>query len=122
MKIRLERVLLLILAVIVLFFGAAVSQAQQKSTASLGSLSGTNSPVTSSNGAAKARENAVNVWMELHRDDSSEGVALLKRAVDETNDTAVKQRLLWAVSKALASCSPFDKRKCETAAKTGYAN
>jgi hypothetical protein len=54
------------------------------------------------------------------RDDSPEGVALLKREADGTNDTAVKHRLLWAASKALARCAPSEKKKCQAAAKTGY--
>ena len=71
----------------------------------------------------RARENAVSVWMELYKyDESPEGVALLKREADETNDAAVKQRLTWAVSKALTWCNPPDKEKCKTAAKTGHTN
>jgi hypothetical protein len=71
----------------------------------------------------KARENAVSVWMELHKyDESPEGVALLKREADETDDAAIKQRLTWAVSKALTWCNPPDKEKCKTAAETGRTN
>jgi hypothetical protein len=71
----------------------------------------------------RARENAVSVWMELYKyDESPEGVALLKREADETNDAAVKQHLTWAVSKALTLCNPPDEEKCKTAARTGRTN
>jgi hypothetical protein len=70
----------------------------------------------------KTRENAVSVWMELHNDESSEAIALLKREADETNGAIVKRRLTWAISKALPWCSPLDKKKCEIAAKTGRTN
>ncbi len=68
----------------------------------------------------KARENAVFVWMGIHRYESPNGVALLKREADQTNDAKIKPRLTWAVSQALTWCGPADRAKCRATAKTGY--
>jgi hypothetical protein len=48
-----------------------------------------------------ARENAVAVWMEIYKYEHPGGVADLKREETKVNDNAVKQRLMWAVQKAV---------------------
>jgi len=72
--------------------------------------------------SVKARENAVSAWMEIHKYESPKGVALLKREANEANDVTVKQRLLWAVSKALHWCDPSDEAQCKKAAKAGIGS
>ncbi len=69
-----------------------------------------------------ARENAVFVWMEIHKHESPKGVALLKREFDEANTTAGRLNLEQAMSRAVALCNPPDEAECKVAAKTGHAN
>jgi len=81
------------------------------------------------NGAAstKARENAVEIWMFLYRDDRAggppAGVASLRREAEARENSAARERLLWAISKALEtpSCKfPISEAaKCKAAANTG---
>jgi hypothetical protein len=60
--------------------------------------------------SATARENAVSVWMEAYKYERSEGVALLKQQETIANDGALKQKLKWAVERALTYCgSPQEK-------------
>lgn len=68
-----------------------------------------------------ARENAVVVWMEIYRksDEHPRGVADLKREESKVNGNAVKQRLKWAVQKALTRCNPNEEHECQRAAATG---
>lgn len=77
--------------------------------------------------SAKARENAVAVWMEIYRYTSAaEGVALLKREADEASDPAVKQQLLSSVEQALRTpwCRypAAEQEKCKAAAQTGHVD
>jgi hypothetical protein len=69
----------------------------------------------------KARENAVFVWMEIHRniDEHPRGVALLKQEETKVKDDATKSRLRWAVSKAITWCNPPQESACRKAAETG---
>ena len=71
--------------------------------------------------SAIARENALSVWMEIYResDEQPKGVGLLKLEETRTKDGEVKQRLSWAVQKALTRCNPPEKSACEQAAKAG---
>ena len=66
-----------------------------------------------------ARENAVFVWMDIHKYERAKGVALLKQEEVKTNDVAIKERLRWAVSKALVWCNPPDEPACRAAANPG---
>jgi hypothetical protein len=53
-----------------------------------------------------ARENAVEVWMEAYKYERPKGVALLKQEEMKTTDTAIKQKLTWAIQRALTYCGP----------------
>ena len=75
--------------------------------------------VESGSASAKARENAVTVWMTLH-ENTPEGVASLKRAAMERTAPSAKGLLDWAASNAVQWCGPGDMPKCRAAAKTGY--
>lgn len=74
-----------------------------------------------------ARQNAVEVWMEVYRRSGdqlkgapqTEGIALLKQAEMKTADAGTKQRLAWAVQKALTHCNPHEEAACRQAAVTG---
>jgi len=65
-----------------------------------------------------ARENAVAVWMEIYKYEHPRGVADLKREETKVNDNAIKQRLMWAVQKAVTRCNPDEKDECQRAAAT----
>jgi hypothetical protein len=67
-----------------------------------------------------ARENALFVWMETYRrtDSQRKGVAVLKQEEIKANDEKVKQRLKWAVQKALTWCSPQAEAACRQAAES----
>jgi hypothetical protein len=67
------------------------------------------------------RENAVFVWMEIYRytDEHPKGVALLKQEEMKAKDDATKERLKWAVSKAITWCNPPEASACERAAALG---
>jgi hypothetical protein len=69
--------------------------------------------------SARARENAVFVWMEIHKYEAPNGVALLKQEADKTSDDAVKRRLQSALSKAVSWCNPPDETACKAAATGG---
>lgn len=69
----------------------------------------------------KARHNAVFVWMEVYRytDEHPKGVALLKQEEIKAKDDATKERLKWAVSKAVTWCNPPEESACKRAAALG---
>ncbi len=71
--------------------------------------------------SAIARENALSVWMEIYResDEQPKGVSLLKQEETHASDSAIKQKLRWAVQKALTYCNPPEKSACQEAARTG---
>ena len=71
--------------------------------------------------SAVARGNALAVWMEIYRehDEQPKGVGRLKQEETKVSDGAIKQRLRWAVQKALTYCNPPEKSACEQAARTG---
>jgi hypothetical protein len=71
--------------------------------------------------SAIARENALSVWMEIYResDEQPKGVSLLKQEETKVSDSATKQKLRWAVQKALTYCNPPEKAACRQAAATG---
>lgn len=52
------------------------------------------------------RDNAVAVWMEAYKYERPKGVALLKQEEIKASDDTTKQKLRWAVQKALKYCSP----------------
>jgi hypothetical protein len=56
--------------------------------------------------SATTRDNAVAVWMEAYKYERPKGVALLKQEETKANDDTTKQKLRWAVQKALTYCSP----------------
>jgi hypothetical protein len=74
------------------------------------------------NSGPTARENAVFVWMEIHKHESPKAVALLKREADKADDANAKMNLSWAVSKALTWCNPPDEAKCKAAAQAGRSD
>jgi len=71
--------------------------------------------------SSTSRENAVFVLMEIHResDDQPKGVALLKHEESDAKEEKIKQRLKWAVQKALSYCNPTEQAACRQAAATG---
>lgn len=79
-------------------------------------LSGLLSAIGSASRSAAARENAVAVWMMLHRDRSSKGVVLLREEAVKASNPAVRENFIWALSKAQTLCNPSDKSRCRAAA------
>lgn len=75
--------------------------------------------IEADSGSALARENAVTVWMGMYRYEAAKGVALLKQEETKTKDIAIKQRLSWAISKALTWCNPPDEAACRVSSRTG---
>jgi len=71
--------------------------------------------------STKALQNAVFVWMEVYRqsDEHPKGVALLRQEEINTKDDAIKERLRWAVSRAVTWCNPPEEAACRRAAETG---
>jgi hypothetical protein len=65
----------------------------------------------------KARENAVFVWMQLHKYESAMGISLLVQEQTKTNEPSTMQRLRWAVQKAEEWCNPVDQAECQRAAR-----
>jgi hypothetical protein len=59
--------------------------------------------------------------MEIYRqsDQHVKGVALLKQEQIRATDDATKDRLEWAVSKAIDRCNPPEVAACRQAAATG---
>ena len=70
----------------------------------------------------RGRENAGAVLMEVYNNEPKQGLALLKQETDKNIDPAIKQRLSFAIYKALSWCNPSDRAQCREAAKTGYSN
>jgi hypothetical protein len=68
--------------------------------------------------SAIARENALSVWMEIYResDEQPKAVSLLKQEETKVSDSGIKQKLRWAVQKALTYCNPPEKAACRQAA------
>jgi len=68
--------------------------------------------------SATARENAVAVWMEIHRysDEHSKAVTILKQEEISAKDGATKKRLRWATRRAVAWCNPTEEAACRAAA------
>lgn len=65
-----------------------------------------------------ARENALSVWMEVYRasDEQPKGIGLLKQEETKAKDDRVKQRLRWAIQKALTHCGLQEQGACREAA------
>jgi len=63
-----------------------------------------------------ARENAVFVWMELHKYEPVLGISQLAREENETNDPSIKSRLGWATRQSVQWCNPADQAECRRAA------
>jgi hypothetical protein len=73
--------------------------------------------IRSSSSSTTARENAVYVWMDIHRRKPSTGIRLLRQEAIATADPAVKENLKWALSRAPTWClNPKDKVRCRAAA------
>lgn len=75
--------------------------------------------IKSESASLTSRENAVFVWMEIHRysDEHSKAVTLLKQEEINAKDGATKQRLRWAIQKAVAWCNPPEETACREAAR-----
>jgi hypothetical protein len=71
--------------------------------------------IIKSSSSAKARENALIVWMEIYKYEPPKGVAVLQHEAVATDDPAVKLNLQWALSKAPIWCMT-DRAGCEAAA------
>ena len=69
--------------------------------------------------SASSRDNAISVWMEIHRenDDQPKGISLLKHEESNAKDEKTRQRLKWAVQKALMYCNPTEEPDCRQEAK-----
>lgn len=67
-----------------------------------------------------ARENALSAWIQIHRqsDEQPKAVSLLRQEENKASDDRIKQRLRWAVQKALTYCNPPEKAACQQAAAT----
>jgi hypothetical protein len=67
-----------------------------------------------------AREKAVSVWMGIYRqsDEQPKAVSLLKQEETKVSAGAIKNRLKWAVQRALTQCNPLEKAACQQAAAT----
>jgi hypothetical protein len=81
-------------------------------------LPGVLSAIEADSTSSVARENALAVWMEIYRqtDGQPKAVALLKQEETKNKDEAIKQRLTWAVQKALTQCNPPEETACRQAA------
>jgi hypothetical protein len=66
----------------------------------------------------RAFENAIAVWMEAHKYERPKGVALLKQKENKANSDTTKQKLTFAVQKALTYCGQPDEAACRAAAGT----
>ena len=66
--------------------------------------------------SATAFQNAVAVWMEAHKYERPKGVALLKQEETKANSETTKQKLRFAVQKALTYCGQPDETACRQAA------
>jgi hypothetical protein len=68
-----------------------------------------------------ARQNALDVWMEIYRqsDEDPKGVADLKQEEAKVSDEKSKARLKWAVEQAVARCNQPEAAECRKAAATG---
>lgn len=77
--------------------------------------------ITADSTSATARERALHLWMEVYRqnDEQPNGVARLKREEMKANDNSIKQKLRWAVQKALSFCNPPEQTACQEAARSG---
>lgn len=62
-----------------------------------------------------ARENAVAVWMGMYKYEQPKGIGLLKDRLDQATDAASKQKLRWAMTRALKWCNPADESACREA-------
>jgi hypothetical protein len=67
------------------------------------------------------RENAVFVWMDVYRqtDEHVKAVAVLKQEEMKAKDDKTRERLKWAVSKAITWCGPPEELACKQAAELG---
>jgi hypothetical protein len=83
------------------------------------SLSAMSDVIRTDSSSVMARENAVFVWMEIHKYEHPKAVALLKQEMDKTPEVAARNRLQWALAKAFDWCNPDEKDSCRTAARTG---
>jgi hypothetical protein len=77
--------------------------------------------ITADSTSATARERALHLWMEAYRqsDEQPNGVARLKQEEMKTKDNSIKQRLRWAIQKALSFCNVPEQAACQEAARTG---
>jgi hypothetical protein len=74
--------------------------------------------IGSASSSNTARENAVAVWMFMHREEPARGVALLRKQVIRASDPAVKANFILALSKAQTRwCDPKSEASCKAAAR-----
>ena len=62
-----------------------------------------------------SRENAISVWMELHKDEASQGVALPVKESQLSSDPVTQSTPRSAASDALKWCGPADLPRCKAA-------
>jgi hypothetical protein len=68
------------------------------------------------------RENAVSVWMQIYKNESSVGLMLLKQEADRTKDPSTRQRVGWAAFKAQTWCAPSEQAQCQAALNPRHSN
>lgn len=64
----------------------------------------------------RARENAVFVVVDQHRPEPARAIVLFRQEAARADDPSVKQRMTWAIQKALSLCGPQDESACRQAA------
>lgn len=63
-----------------------------------------------------ARDNALFVYMGINKYDRPRAIARLKHEETKSDDNAVRQRLAWAIQKALMFCTASERVACGQAA------
>lgn len=71
--------------------------------------------IESSSTSVLARENAIAVWMEIYKDEPSEGVASLMTEAQRSNDAGARDKLTSAAFNAVKWCGPAEVSKCKAA-------
>ena len=72
--------------------------------------------VIKTSSSTKARDNAVTVWMEIHKYEPVKGVASLRQEAIVADDPKFTENLKLALSKAVSLCFSKGKIGCDTAA------
>jgi hypothetical protein len=60
----------------------------------------------------------MSVWIDLFKYEAPHGISILRQEADKTGVPAIKERLLWAMSKAQDMCNPEEAVHCKEAMKS----